>query len=119
MLEGANAEALRASLRSAQPKCPRDSAAAGSLTSSTSRPVLEPMQCSMVFCSTPRSALKSSKQTMTLQRVAHASKARLLLYKKECRISFWGLPIFSFCISFQDTLTRLPSALTTNLLLFP
>jgi hypothetical protein len=66
------------------------------------------MQCSMVFCSTPRSALKFSKQTMTLQRFARASKARLLLYKKECRISFWGLPIFSFLyflLRHPDTLT--------------
>ena len=45
---------------------------------------------------------------MTLQRFACASKARLLLYKKECQVLFWRLPIFSFLhflLRHPDTLT--------------
>lgn len=51
----------------------------------------------------PWIALKSSKQTMTLQRFARASKARLLLYKRECRMSFWGASHFSLLHSLSET----------------
>ena len=55
----------------------------------------------------PRIILKSSKQTMTPQRFARASKTRPLLYKKECRISLWAshFSLSHFLLRHLDTFT--------------